>query len=110
VEMGAWSTHGGGEKIAYKVWSESLKRREHLEVLGLWWEDMDGIRLVQDRDSWWALLNTVMNVSFCCLSDYLRHVLGFHRSQTLSLFLADMNQENLKKILSKIFRYKTEIG
>jgi hypothetical protein len=26
------------------------------------WESMDWIDLVEDRDKWWALLNTVMNL------------------------------------------------
>jgi hypothetical protein len=26
------------------------------------WKDMDWIRLTQDRDQWWALENTVMNI------------------------------------------------
>jgi hypothetical protein len=26
------------------------------------WDGMDWIKLAQDRDQWWALLNTVMNL------------------------------------------------
>jgi hypothetical protein len=26
------------------------------------WEVVDGIHLTQDRDKWWALVNTVMNL------------------------------------------------
>jgi hypothetical protein len=26
------------------------------------WEDVDWIHLAQDRDQWWALVNTVMNL------------------------------------------------
>jgi hypothetical protein len=28
------------------------------------WEGMDWIRLVQDRDNWWANVNTIMNLRF----------------------------------------------
>jgi hypothetical protein len=27
-----------------------------------WWEDVDWMHLALDRDQWWALLNTVMNL------------------------------------------------
>jgi len=56
-----------------KFWSENLNRRDHLEALGvgwemnirmdLWdagWEGVDWIHIDQDRDNWWALVNTVL--------------------------------------------------
>jgi hypothetical protein len=53
-------------RIGY--WWESQKERDHWEdqdVGGrtvLRWDGMDWIDLVQDRDQWRALLNTVMNL------------------------------------------------
>jgi hypothetical protein len=50
----------------------NLKGRDHAEDLGvddirmhLWeieWESVDWMHLAQDRDYWWALVNTVMNL------------------------------------------------
>jgi hypothetical protein len=28
----------------------------------IWWEDLDGMHLAQDRDQWQAAVNTVMNL------------------------------------------------
>jgi len=56
-----------------KFWSEILKRRYHSEdrgadrkpisewILGKRSEGVDWIHLVQDRDQWRAVVNTVMN-------------------------------------------------
>jgi hypothetical protein len=51
---------------------ESLKRRDHLEYIGIDGRTilswilrklvMDWIHLAQDRDQWWAVVNTVMNL------------------------------------------------
>jgi hypothetical protein len=58
-----------------KCWSENLKGRESWEDLGIdWeynirmslgeigWEGVDWINLAQDRDQWWAFVNTVVNI------------------------------------------------
>jgi hypothetical protein len=52
-----------------------VKGRDHLEDLGIRWEgnvrldvretgwdSVDWIHLTQDRNQWWALMNTVMNI------------------------------------------------
>jgi hypothetical protein len=39
-------------------WEDNI--RMNLEEIG--WEDVDWIQLAQDRDQWWALVNTVMNL------------------------------------------------
>jgi len=36
--------------------------RMNLREIG--WEGVDWIHLAQDRDKWWALVNTVMNLRF----------------------------------------------
>jgi hypothetical protein len=54
---------------------KSLKGTDHLKDLGIdgrillkwilggiWLEGVDWIHLAQDRDWWWALVNTVMNI------------------------------------------------
>jgi hypothetical protein len=33
-----------------------------IHLAEIWWEDVDWMHLVQDRDLWWALVNTVMNL------------------------------------------------
>jgi hypothetical protein len=56
-------------------WSESLKGRDHLEDQGIdgriilkyilkktGWDGVDWLHLVQDRDQWQALVDTVMNL------------------------------------------------
>jgi hypothetical protein len=57
-----------------KYWLESLKGRDYSEDIGLdgriifnwilWklWIGLDRIHLAQDRDWWWAVVNTVMNL------------------------------------------------
>jgi hypothetical protein len=57
-----------------EYWFESLKGRDHSEDLGRWegniqmdlWKiglkRVDWIDLARDRDKWWALVNTVMNL------------------------------------------------
>jgi hypothetical protein len=39
-------------------WVDNIKK--HLREIG--WDGMDCIHLVQDRDQWWALVNTVMKL------------------------------------------------
>jgi hypothetical protein len=34
----------------------------NLELREIGWDGMDWIDLAQDRDQWWALVNTVMNL------------------------------------------------
>jgi hypothetical protein len=41
-------------------WVDNIKM--NLPVVGC--EDVDLIHLVQDRDQWWAVVNTVMNLGF----------------------------------------------
>jgi hypothetical protein len=60
-----------GVRNAHRIWPDILERRDRLDELGV-----DGriilkrilkkygvgwFNLVQDRDEWWALVNTVMN-------------------------------------------------
>jgi hypothetical protein len=33
-----------------------------MDLREIGWEDVDWIHLAQDRDQWWALVKTVMNV------------------------------------------------
>jgi hypothetical protein len=33
-----------------------------IDLREIGWDDMDWIDLVQNRDQWWALVNTVMNL------------------------------------------------
>jgi hypothetical protein len=39
-------------------WEDNIK----MDFLEVGWEGMDCIDLAQDRDRWWALVNTVMNL------------------------------------------------
>jgi hypothetical protein len=41
-------------------WEDNF--RMDLRDIGFW--DVDWIHLAQDRDRWWALVNTVMNLRF----------------------------------------------
>jgi hypothetical protein len=56
-----------------KFWSGSIKQKYHLEdqdidqriilkmdLTEIGWEHVDWIRLGQDRDKWWALVNMVI--------------------------------------------------
>jgi hypothetical protein len=38
-------------------WVDNIK----IDLREIGWDGMDGIDLAQDRNQWWALLNTVMN-------------------------------------------------
>jgi hypothetical protein len=63
-----------GREIHTTFWLEIVKGREHLEDLGVDWDDIrmdlkeigwqivDWMHLAQDRDQWRALVNTVMNL------------------------------------------------
>jgi hypothetical protein len=47
---------------------ENLKGKDHSEnsvitaLREVGWEDVGWMHLAQDRDKWWALVNTVMNI------------------------------------------------
>jgi hypothetical protein len=41
-----------------RTWVDNIK----MNVREIGWDGMDWIDLAQDRDQWWALLNTVMNL------------------------------------------------
>jgi hypothetical protein len=59
-----------GREMHTKFWEESLKERDQLEDLGIdggnikmvlkeiGWESVDLIHLAEDRDQWWAFVNT----------------------------------------------------
>jgi hypothetical protein len=34
-----------------------------MDIREIRWEDVDWMHLAQDRDQWWAVVNTVMNIS-----------------------------------------------
>jgi hypothetical protein len=39
-------------------WEDNIR----LDLGEIEWKDMDWMHLVQDRDEWWGLVNTVMNL------------------------------------------------
>jgi hypothetical protein len=52
-------------------WKRSLRRSRsrcenniRMNLRETVWEDVDWVYLIQDRDQWWALVNTVMNLRF----------------------------------------------
>jgi hypothetical protein len=59
---------------AYSILVRKAERKDHLEDLGLggeimlewilgkWCESVNWMHLTQDRDQWWAVVNTVMNL------------------------------------------------
>jgi len=63
----ACSTHGRNEKL-HKIWVGKTVRkmgdniRTNLREIG--WEAVGRIYPAQDRDLWWTLMNTVMNLRF----------------------------------------------
>jgi hypothetical protein len=75
-----WAGHvkrTGEKRIAYRILVgkpegkkpvERRRRRcEHnieIDLEKIEWGAMDRINLVQDRDQWWALVNTIMNLRF----------------------------------------------
>jgi len=69
-----WLIWGKGEMLT-GFWWGNLKERDHFEELGVtqriileWilkkvgWEDMDWINLAQNRNKWFAVLNTVVKL------------------------------------------------
>jgi hypothetical protein len=73
-----WLEHvvpGGREEVNTGFWWGNLRKGNPLEDLRVagrilkliiknWDGVMDWIDLVQERDSWWSLVNEVMNVQF----------------------------------------------
>jgi hypothetical protein len=63
-------------RTSYKIWSENLKGRElsvsrrkwvdnmGIDLREIRWEIVDYMPLVLDRDQWWALFNTIVNLRF----------------------------------------------
>jgi hypothetical protein len=52
-----------------QFWSADLKGRAHsennnngMDLREIEWEGAEWIHLAQDRDQWWVLVNTVMNI------------------------------------------------
>jgi len=71
----SWAGHVGCGETCTGFWWGNLRERDHWGVPGAdgrtilrWtfrkWDvgGMDWIELAQDRDSWWALVNVVMNL------------------------------------------------
>jgi hypothetical protein len=64
--------HIGRRGMHIGYWWEIQKERERprrrwvdkikMDLREIGWDGMDWIDLAQDRDQWWALLNTVMNL------------------------------------------------
>jgi hypothetical protein len=41
-------------------WEDSIR----IDLWEISWQDVDWMHLAQNRDKWWALVNTVMNLRF----------------------------------------------
>jgi len=58
----------GEMRYAYKILVERPRRRWEdnikMDVREVGWEGVDWMHLDQDRDQWWALVKTVMNIRF----------------------------------------------
>jgi hypothetical protein len=70
--IGACNTHGRDEKCTV-FWQEKLKERDYLLDPGVGgtiifreirWEVVAWMHLAEDRDQWWALENTEINILF----------------------------------------------
>jgi hypothetical protein len=54
-----------GNPVGKRPFGRLWCRWENIIRVGLmeiWWEVVDSMHLAQDRDQWWALMNTVMNL------------------------------------------------
>jgi hypothetical protein len=40
------------------MWEDNIR----MDLRDIGWGGMDWIRLAQDRDQWWGLVNTIMNL------------------------------------------------
>jgi hypothetical protein len=71
-----WTAHVarmGKMKTGINIWLKTSKEKDHSKdpaanrriisewILGKRWERVDWMHLAQDRDQWWAHVNTVMN-------------------------------------------------
>jgi len=57
------------QNFGQKKWKKPLRRHMHrwegsiiMDLRKIGWEDVEWIHLAQDKDDWWALVNTVMNL------------------------------------------------
>jgi hypothetical protein len=79
-----------------------------MDLIEIGWGGVDWIDLVQDRDQWWALVNTVMNLrvpknagkflSSCTIGSFSR-MAHLHE---LSYMCASLNMDNIQTEFSYI--------
>jgi hypothetical protein len=66
----AWETRNAysilvGKPEGKRPLGRSRRKRDdkiRMDIREIGWEDVDWIHLAQDRDQWWAVVNTVMNL------------------------------------------------
>jgi hypothetical protein len=64
----ACSTNGDAEECVQDIGGKAIRKETTRKTILKWilreigWDGMDWIELAQDRDQWWALVNTVMNL------------------------------------------------
>jgi hypothetical protein len=49
-------------KSAKNTCGDTVYFKFKIDLQEIGWEDVDWFHLAQDRDSWWALVNTVINL------------------------------------------------